>query len=293
MTGDIKVAGVAANTNVTFKNCAPFTRCVTHINDEHVETAENLDIIMPMYNLIEYSDNYADSSGSLYHFKRDESPMNDAGNPNSVALDNSTSFKYKESILRKATDSDGNDRSLKNAKIVAPLKYLSIFFRSLDMPLINCKIDLELNWNNNCVMYDADTYAGGDNTINRETTFQITSTKLYVPILTLSTKDNVNLTKQLNGGFKRSVYWNEYKSKIEIKEADANNLAIFPLDASFQDVNRLFVLAFDNIENGANKIERDSHRKYFLLRVNITNYNVLIDGRNFYDQPISNQVKKI
>ena len=78
MTGDIKVAGVAANTNVAFKNCAPFTRCVTHINDEHVETAENLDIIMAMYNLNEYSDNYDDSSGSLYQFKRDESPMNDA-----------------------------------------------------------------------------------------------------------------------------------------------------------------------------------------------------------------------
>ena len=80
VTGDIKVAGVAANTNVAFKNCAPFTRCVTHINDEHVETAEKLDIIMPMYNLIEYSDNYADSSGRLCQFKRDESPMNDAGN---------------------------------------------------------------------------------------------------------------------------------------------------------------------------------------------------------------------
>ena len=61
MTGDIKVAGIAANTNVAFENCGPFTRCVTHINDEHVETAENLDIIIPMYNLIEYSDNYADS----------------------------------------------------------------------------------------------------------------------------------------------------------------------------------------------------------------------------------------
>ena len=75
VTGDIKVADVAANTNVAFKNCAPFTRCVTHINDEHVETAENLDKIMPMYNLLEYSDNYADSSGSLHQFKRDEYPF--------------------------------------------------------------------------------------------------------------------------------------------------------------------------------------------------------------------------
>ena len=98
VTGDIKVADVAANTNVAFKSCAPFTRCVIHINDEHVETAENLDIIMPMCNLIQYSDNYEDSSESLYQFKRDESPMNDAEN---VALDNSTSFKYKASFFRK------------------------------------------------------------------------------------------------------------------------------------------------------------------------------------------------
>ena len=86
MTGDIKIADIAADTNVAFKNCAPFTRCVTHINDEHVEIAENLVIIIPMYNLIEYSDNYADSSRSLCQFKKDESPMNDAGNPNNVAL---------------------------------------------------------------------------------------------------------------------------------------------------------------------------------------------------------------
>ena len=140
VTGVIKIADIAADTTVAFKNCAPFTKCVTHINDEHVETAENLDIIMPMYNLIEYSDNYADSSGSLYQFKRDESPINDAGNPNNVALDNSTSFKYKASLLRKADDADGNDRSLKNTKIVVPLKYLYNFFRSLEMPLIICKI---------------------------------------------------------------------------------------------------------------------------------------------------------
>ena len=105
------------------------------------------------------------------------------------------------------------------------------------MPLINCKIHLELNWNNNCVMYGADTYVGGDNANNRETTFKITSTKLFVPVVTLSTKDNVDLTKQLNEGFKRSVYWNEYKSKIETKTAEKSNLARFSLDASFQGVN--------------------------------------------------------
>ena len=120
-------------------------KIVPYINDEHVETAKNLDIIMPMYNLIEYSDNYADSSGSLYQFRRDESPMKNARNPLNVALDNSTSFKYKASLLGKADDDDGNDRSLKNTKIVMPLKYLSNLFRSLEMPLITCKIHLELN----------------------------------------------------------------------------------------------------------------------------------------------------
>ena len=89
MTGDIKVESVAADTNVAFKNCTSFTSCVTHINNEHVETAENLDMIMPMYNLIEYSDNYSDLSGSLCKFERDESPMNNDGNPLNVALNNS------------------------------------------------------------------------------------------------------------------------------------------------------------------------------------------------------------
>ena len=109
---------------------------------------------------------------------------------------------------------------------------------------------------------------------------------MYVPVVTLLTKDNVNLTKQLNEGFK-----SEYKSKTETKTADDNNVIRFPLGASFQGVKRLFVLAFGNTENRANKVERDSHRKYFLPRVDITNYNVLIDGKNFYDQPINDQIK--
>ena len=135
-------------------------------------------------------------------------------------------------------------------------------------------------------MYGPDTYASGDKANERETTFQITSTKLYVLVVTLLTKDNVNLTKQVNEGFQRSVYWNEYKCKIETKTADNNNVNRFSLDASFQGVNRLFVLTFDN------KVERESHRKYILSRVDITNYNVLNNGRNFYDQPINDQIKK-
>ena len=245
---------------------------------------------MLMYNLNEYSDNYVDSFGSLHHFKRDEYSINNARNLLNVALDNSASFKYKAILLGKANDADGDDRLLKNAKIVVPLKYLSHFFRSLEMSLINCKVHLELNWDDNCVMYGADTLAGGDKNNNRETKFQKASTKLYVLVVTLSTKDNNNLTKQSDEGFKRPVYWNEYKSNIETKNLDVNNVTRFPLDASFQGVNRLFVLAFDNTDNDANKVEIDSHRKYLLP--SITNYNVLIDDRNFYDQPINDEIKK-
>ena len=125
-----------------------------------------------------------------------------------------------------------------------------------------------------------------------DTTFKITNRKLYVPIVTLSSKDNVKLVKLLEEGFKRPVYWNEYQTKIETRDLDNNNLTRFPLDASFQGVRRLFVLAFDNTDNGAKKVERNSHTKYFLPRVNITNCNVLIDERNFYDQPVNDLVKQ-
>ena len=97
VTGNITATGGDANTRVAFKNCAPFTKCITHINDEHVDNADNLDIIMPMYNLIEYSNNYSDTSGSLWQFKRDEKSINN-GVPVNVNTTNSTSFKYKSSL---------------------------------------------------------------------------------------------------------------------------------------------------------------------------------------------------
>ena len=158
------------------------------------------------------------------------------------------------------------------------------------MPLINCKIHLDLDWTNDCVM---STIA--------DTKFKITNTKWYVPIVTLSRKDNVKLVKLLEERFKRPVYWNEYQTKIESKNLDINDLTKFPLDASFQGVRKLFVLAFNNttvnfpndpINNINNRVFRNSYTKYFLLRVNITNYNVLTDSRKFYDQAINDQIKK-
>ena len=165
VTGDITAAGGDANTRVAFKSSAQFTKCITDLNDEHVNGADNLDIIIPMYNLIEYSHNYSDTSGCLWQFKRDESPVTDAGNPDNVSVDNSTSFKYKSSFFKSLRAAD--NQVFQNVKRAVPIKYLSNFWRSLEMPLINCKIHLELNWSKNCVM----------STIN-DSTFKITNTKL-------------------------------------------------------------------------------------------------------------------
>ena len=125
-----------------------------------------------------------------------------------------------------------------------------------------------------------------------DTTFKITNKKLNVPIVTVSSKNSTKLVKLLEEGFKTPVYWNEFQRKIESRNLENNNLTRFHLDASFLEVRRLFVVAFGNTDNDDKKVERNSHRKYFLPRVNIINYNVLIDGRNFYDQSANDQIKK-
>ena len=167
---------------VAFKNCAPFRICDVTINDEHIEKAEDLDIVMPMYNLSEYSDSYQDSTGSLYQFKRDEPPDDNANVGNAT-----TSLVYKSKLIKGTTDNNVN-----NVKLVVPLKYVSNFFRSLELPLVNSKIDFELTWHTDCMISSANAAAG------QVVSSMITNTKLYVPAVTFSTKDNTNLTKQLN-----------------------------------------------------------------------------------------------
>ena len=122
-----------ANSVVAFKNCTSFRTCDVTINDEHVEKAEVLDIVMPIYKLLEYSDNYQDSTGSLYQFKRDGPPVDNANVGN-----NTTSLVYKSKLI-KGTDNN----NVNNVKLVKPVKYVSNFFRSLELPLVNCKINLE------------------------------------------------------------------------------------------------------------------------------------------------------
>ena len=235
--GTIRATNAVNATRLALKNCAPFIKCNLEINDEHVDTAENLDIVMPMYNLIEYSDNYEDSPATLYQYKRDEPPEGDPV-PNLTA-DNLSSFKYKIKLLGNVTEVAGDAAGVRrlNVKVVVPLKYLSNVFRSLEMPLINCKIKLNLTWKKECVLSTADD----------EAVFIINDTKMYVPVVTLSKEDNKDFIEQQNKGFQRSIYWNEYKTKGETKNADANNFKYISLDPSFQGVNRLFVMAYNKL----------------------------------------------
>ena len=202
-----------------------------------VDYANFINITMPMYNLIEYSDNYSDTSGSLWDFKRDEI----VNNANVTNDDNAPSFKYKASLIGN-TENNGTKNGV---KIAVPLKYLSNFWRSLEMPLINCKVELSLNWIENCVLTSAAIGANANATGADSATFKITDAKLYVPVVTLSAEDNVKLVKQLNEGFKRPVYWNKYKvidnKVVENAEKHIREL----LDSSYQGVKRLFVLAYD------------------------------------------------
>ena len=131
-------------------------------------------------------------------------------------------------------------------------------------------------------------------TIANTAIFKITDAKLYVPIVTLSAEDNVKLLKLLSEGFKRTVYWNEYKvidnKIVEIASNNEEKYIRELLDPSWQGVKRLFVLAYNN--KGDNKVSVDSYKKYFLPRIKIENCNIEIDGRNFYDQAINDSIKQ-
>ena len=172
---------------------------------------------MPMYNLIEYSDNYSITSGSLWQYCRDEPGDNND-------MEESESFKSKIKITGK-TPNNGNE---KDVEIMIPLKYLSNFWRTLEMPLINCEVNLIFTWPSTFVIIDP----------NGDGTFAITDTKLYIPVVTLLTQENTKFLQQLKSGFKRVIDWNKYLSKPELLTQNPNlNHLVEP---SFEGVNRLF-----------------------------------------------------
>ena len=171
-------------------------------------------------------------------------------------LVNSKSFKSKIKITGR-TPAVGNE---KDVEIMVPLKYLSNFSRTLKMPLIYSEVSLMLTWSSTCVI----------STSTGEAKFKITDTKLYVPVVTLLRQDNAKLLEQLTSGFKRVINWNKYSSKPELLAQNPNlNYLVEP---SFQGVNRLLVLAFEN------DAQRTVHSGYYLPNVEIKNYNVMING---------------
>ena len=177
-------------------------------------------------------------------------------------------IKYKVDLLGNPVI-DNNVATL-DVKVVVPLKYLRNFFRSLEMPLINSKIKLNLEWKKECVL-STDDDATADNAANNPV-FIINDTKLYVPVVTLSKEDNKDFIEQENKGFRRSSYWNEYKTKVKSEDADNNVFKYITLDLSFQGDNRLFVMEYNREDN---QLTRNERTKYYLLRIYLKNIMLL------------------
>ena len=158
----------------------------------------------------------------------------------------------------------------KDVQIMVPLKCRSSFWKTLEMPLINCEVNLILRWSSTCVITNS---AGA-------VTFEITDTNFYVPVVILSTQDNSKLLQQLKSSFKRTVNWNKYISKPELlpRNRNLNHL----VESGFQEINRLFVLAFGN------DTQRASHSEYYLPNVELKDYNIMIYGENFFYHPVKN-----
>ena len=199
--GDIIVTSpnnAKTNKAVAFKNNAPFISCISKIKGIKINNTEDLDVVMPMYNLLEYNKNYRNTTGSLWNYYRDQ--------PSNPLSTNSESFKYKTSITGNTynigddeDNYDANKVGKNEAKIVIPLKYLSNFWRTLDIPLINCEVEITLTWTKNCILADATVRAAGNNNDPQaivaptELEFQRTGTKLYIPVVTLSKENNIKL----------------------------------------------------------------------------------------------------
>ena len=240
------------NKPLILKNNAPFALCITRISGELIEDADDLDIVMPMHNSLEYSKNYRKTIGPLYNYYRDElSDDADDNNFRNIKVVNSNSFKYKNKIIgntynidttipnpdpataaanpRVANPNyDANKEGTKTIELAIPLKYLGNFWRALNVPLISCEISLELKWNENCVITSLEQRQVGARRRNNAPTgasLAINDCKLYVPVVTLSKDDEIKLLTNLKSGCKREIIWNKYRSQMTT-EAINNNLNI-------------------------------------------------------------------
>ena len=283
------------NRPLILKNNTPFVSCITRINGELIEDADDFDIVMHMYNLLEYSKNYRKTIGSLYNYYRDELTNDDNDNFNNRNVVNSEAFKYKNKITGNTFNVDAavqgydvNKNGKQEIELAIPLKYLGNFWRALNIPLISCEVSLELKWNKNCVItsleerqVDAGPPVVRDNSPTGAT-LAINDCKLYIPVVTLSKDDEIELLTNLKSGFKREIIWNKYRSQMTT-EAINNNLNIF-INPTFTNVNRLFVLAYGQVNN-----DRQSFSRFYLPNVMIKDYNVIIDKLAFFDLPIKTE----
>ena len=245
------------------KNNAPFVSCITRINDELIEDADDLDVVMHVYNLLEYSKNYRKTIGSLYNYYRDELTNDNilAGNAfDNIRVVSLNTFKYRNKIIGNTyninTDAEGydaNKNGTQEVEIAIPLKYLGNFWRVINMPLTSCEVSLELKWNKNCVITSiqkreieaARPARIGDATTGA--TLAINDCKLYTPVVTLSKDDEIKLLTNLKSGFTKEIEWNKYRSQMS-SEAANNNLNIL-IDPTFTIVKRLFVLAYQTADD--------------------------------------------
>ena len=224
------------NTPSILKNNAPFGSCITRINGELIEDADDLGIVMSMYNLLEYSKSYRKTIRSLYNYYRDEiSDDADVNNFDNIKVVNSNTFKYKNKITGNTYNANAgaqgynvNKNGTQEVELAIPLKYLGNFWRALNIQLFSCEESLELKWDINCVITSLEQRdIGGGNRDNAPTgaTLAINDYKLYVPAVTLSKDDEIKLLTNLKSGFKREIIWNKYRSQMTT-EAVNNNLNI-------------------------------------------------------------------
>ena len=234
------------NRPLILKNNAPFISCIRRINGELIEDEDDLDIVMPMYNLLEYSKNYRKTIGSLYNYYRDElSDDNDNDNFGNIKVVNSEAFKYKNKIIGNTYNVDsrhippaGGNRGpnpdyranlsgTSSVILAIPLKYLGNFWRALNIPLISCEVSLELIWNKNCVITSIQheiNLDGGNTEAPTGATLAIDDCKLYVPVVTLSKDDEIKLLTNLKSGFKREIIWNKYRLQMTTEAIKLNKI---------------------------------------------------------------------
>ena len=268
------------NRPLILKNNAPFVSCITGINGKLIEDADDLDIVMSMYNLLEYSKNYRKTIGSLYNYYRDDlSDDADDNNFDNINVVNLNTFKYKNKIMGNTYNvnagvqgCDVNKNGTQEVELAIPLKYFGNFWRALNIPLISCEVSLELKWNKNCVitsLEQRDIGEGNRNNAPTGATLAINNCKLYVPAVTLSKDDDFKLLTNLKSGFKREIIWNKYRSQMTTEAID-NNLNLL-IDPTFTNVNKLFVLPYRTAD------DRQSFSQFYLPRVMVKDCNVIID----------------